>query len=213
MSDIFWVMGSDLLENQPSLPEVLAAGGILPNWVEIAHVITESPAEARAITANIFPISYHWPRGSAQPGFIFHDVLRLLLIREKNLALMAEKDQAAVHFALLASPQAVGRYNLMPHAHVTAWWTLPPLAITALPQKLDKSGFDPELVKWVAGENGLWEQAIATFPDAQPLEQPPKSIIGKLNCLIHQLDRSRSSHGLLLTGSADSPLLATLIER
>ncbi len=213
MSDIFWVIGSDLSESNPSLPDVLAAGGILPNWVEIAHLIAESHEEARGIAPGIFPITYLWSRGATPLGFIFHDVLRLLLIREKNLALLAEKGPAGVHFALLASPQAVGRYNMMPHAHITAWWTLPPLAIAALPQKLDKSGFDPELVKWIVGENGLEEKAINTFPAAQPLDRPPASIIGKLNCLIHQLDQTRTSHGLLLTGSADTPLLATLIER
>ena len=213
MSDIFWVLGSDLGESQPSLAEVIAAAGILPSWIEIAHLIAETPDQAREIAPGIFPITYHWSREDAQPGFIFHDVLRLLLIREKNLALLAEKDQAAVHFVLLASPQALGRYNLMPHAHVTAWWTLPPLALSALPQKLDKSGFDPELVKWVIGENGLGQQAITTFPAARPIEQVPDSIIGKLNCLIHQLDQTKSSHGLLLTGSAGTPLLATLVER
>ncbi len=213
MSDIFWVKGADLSEGHPPLQDVLAASGILSNWIEIVHLIAESPDVARAIAPGIFPITYHWSCGGAEPGFILHDVLRLLLIREKNLALLAENERAVVHYALLASPQAVGRYNLMPHAHVTAWWTLPSLALTALPQKLDKSGFDPALVKWIAGENGLAEQAIATFPEARPLEQPPESIIGKLNCLIRQLDLSRSSHGLLLTGSADTPLLATLVER
>ncbi len=213
MSDIFWVMGSDLSESQATLPEVLAAGGVLPSWVEIAHVISDDENGLAKIAAVSFPITYHWSRGSAQPGFIFHDVLRLLLIREKNLALLAEKDQASLHFVLLASPQAVGRYNLMPHAHITAWWTLPPLAISALPQKLDKSGFDPEQVKWVTGENGLGQKAIETFPAARPVEGVPESIIGKLNCLIHQLDRTRSSHGLLLSGSPSAPLLATLIER
>ncbi len=213
MSDIFWIMGSDLGENHPSLPEILAAGGVLPNWVEIAHLIADSIQEAGEIASGSFHITYRWARQAAQPGFILHDVLRLLLIREKNMALLAEKDASAVHFALLASPQAVGRYNLMPHAHVTAWWTLPPLAMNALPQKLDKSGFDPELVKWVIGENDLGERAIEIFPSARPVEQPPASIISKLNCLIHQLDQTRSSHGLLLTGSAEVPLLATLVER
>ncbi len=213
MSDIFWIMGADLGANQPSLSEMLAAGGVLPNWVEIAHLIAGSPQEAGEIAPGRFTITYHWSRQTAQPGFILHDVLRLLLIREKNMALLAEKDESAVHFAIMASPQAVGRYNLMPHAHVTAWWTLPPLAVNALPQKLDKSGFDPELVKWVVGENGLVEKAVEIFPAARPVEQPPASIISKLNCLIHQLDQTRSSHGLLLTGTADDPLLATLIER
>ncbi len=213
MSDIFWIMGSDLGENQSSLPETLAAGGVLPNWVEIAHLIADSLQEAGGIASANFPITYLWSHQSAQPGFILHDVLRLLLIREKNMALLVEKDPSAIHFALLASPQAVGRYNLMPHAHVTAWWTLPSLAVKALPQKLDKSGFDPELVKWVIGENGLGEKAIEIFPAARAVEQPPASVISKLNCLIHQLDQTRSSHGLLLTGSAENPLLATLIER
>ncbi len=213
MSDIFWIMGTDLDEKQSSLLERMAAGGVMPTWVEIAHLIADSPQEAGEIAAGKFPITYHWSRQMAQPGFILHDVLRLLLIREKNMALLADKDPSGVHFAILASPQAVGRYNLMPHAHVTAWWTLPPLAVNALPQKLDKSGFDPELVKWVTGDFGLGEKAVEIFPSARPLEQPPASIISKLNCLIHQLDQTRSSHGLLLTGSADDPLLATLIER
>ncbi len=213
MSDIFWVMGSDLSEGHPTLTETLAGGGILPGWVEIAHLIAEKTDEAGEIAPGTFPITYLWPFEAARTGFIFHDVLRLLLIREKNLALLAEKDQAVVHFVLLASPQAVGRYNLMPHAHVTGWWTLPPLAMAALPQKLDKSGFDPELVRWVIGENGLGEKAIESFPGARTIDGAPESIIGKLNCLIHKLDQTRSSHGLLLTGSPGAPLLATLIER
>ncbi len=213
MSDIFWITGSDLSESQPTLAAALNNVGVLPGWVETAHMIADQIDQARAIAAGAFPITFLWPRHSGQTGFVLHDVCRSLLIREQNLALLAEQDQEAIHYALLASPQALGRYNLMPHAHIAAWWTLPPSALTALPQKLEKSGFDPELVRWISGEGGLGQNAIVTFPAAQPIEQGPDSLLGKLNFLIHRLDETKCSHGLLLSGLGGAPLLATLVER
>ena len=213
MSDIFWITGSDLSESQPTLAAALNHIGVLPGWVEVAHLIADQIELAREIASGAFPITFLWPLHAGQSGFILHDVCRSLLIREQNLALLAEKDQDVVHFALMASPQALGRYNLMPHAHIAAWWTLPPSALTALPQKLEKSGFDPELVRWISGEGGLGQNAIVTFPAAQPVEQGPDSLLGRLNFLIRRLDETKCSHGLLLSGLAGAPLLATLVER
>ena len=213
MSDIFWITGSDLSESQPTLAAAINQVGVLPSWVEVAHLIADQVEQAREIASGAFPITFLWPRHASQSGFILHDVCRSLLIREQNLTLLAEKDQDAAHFVLLASPQALGRYNLMPHAHIAAWWTLPPMALSALPQKLDKSGFDPELVRWIIGEGGLGQNAIVTFPAAQAVEKGPESLLGKLNLLIQRLDETKCSHGLLLSGSAGTPLLATLVER
>lgn len=213
MSDIFWITGSDLSESLPTLAAALNQARILPGWVEVAHLAADNLEEAREIAAGAFPITFLWPRHAGQSGFVLHDVCRSLLIREQNLALMAEKDQNAVHFALLASPQALGRFNLMPHAHIAAWWTLPPSALSVLPQKLEKSGFDPELVRWISGEGGLGQNAILPFPAAQAVEEGPDSLLGKLNFLIRRLDETKCSHGLLLSGLAGAPLLATLVER
>ncbi len=213
MSDIFWISGSSCNNGPIDLAAALSQVGILPAWIEIAHLMADDIEQAKEITPYTFPATFLWIRQKILPGFIFHDVCRALLIREQNLALLAGKDKIGVHYTLLASPQAVGRYNLMPHAHITAWWALPSSAINALPQKLEKSGFDPSVVGWIVGEGDLGQNAIAVFPAAKPIEGTSDSIIGKLNCLIRHLDQTKCSHGLLLTGSAGSPLLATLIER
>jgi hypothetical protein len=215
MSDIFWVTGTTVEKTKPRLAvaEVLNAAGVQPSWVDQVHWIVEQDSQPEGVTTGLFPVVFHWPRQVLLTDFLLHDVCRSLMIREQNLALIAEEEGGLVHFTVLCSPQSVGRYNLLPHAHIAGWWTLPPTGLTTLPQKLEKSGYDLDCVQWLAGELSLVEQAKLAFPDARLVDQDFLSTIGRLNQLIHRLDKEKCSHGLLLANSLAGPVLATLVER
>jgi hypothetical protein len=215
MSDIFWVTGTTVEKTKPRLAvaEVLNAAGVQPSWVDQVHWIVEQDSQPEGVTTGLFPVVFHWPRQVLLTDFLLHDVCRSLMIREQNLALIAEEEGGLVHFTVLCSPQSVGRYNLLPHAHIAGWWTLPPTGLTTLPQKLEKSGYDLDCVQWLAGELSLVEQAKLAFPEARLVDQGFLSTIGRLNQLIHRLDKEKCSHGLLLANSLAGPVLATLVER
>lgn len=215
MSDIFWVTGITVEKTKPRLAvaEVLNAAGVRPSWVEQVHWIVDQDSQPEGVTAGLFPVVFHWPRQVLLTDFLLHDVCRSLMIREQNLALIAEEEGGLVHFTVLCSPQSVGRYNLLPHAHIAGWWTLPPTGLTTLPQKLEKSGYDLGCVQWLAGEKSLGEQAKLVFPEACLVDQGFLSTIGRLNQLIQRLDEEKCSHGLLLANSLAGPVLATLVER
>lgn len=215
MSDIFWVTGTTVEKTKPrlALAEVLNAAGVQPSWVDQVHWIVEQDSQPEGVTTGLFPVVFHWPRQVLLTDFLLHDVCRSLMIREQNLALIAEEEGGLVHFTVLCSPQSVGRYNLLPHAHIAGWWTLPPTGLTTLPQKLEKSGYDLDCVQWLAGELSLVEQAKLAFPEARLVDQGFLSTIGRLNQLIHRLDKEKCSHGLLLANSLAGPVLATLVER
>jgi len=215
MSDIFWVTGTTVEKTKPRLAvaEVLNAAGVQSSWVDQVHWIVEQDSQPEGVTTGLFPVVFHWPRQVLLTDFLLHDVCRSLMIREQNLALIAEEEGGLVHFTVLCSPQSVGRYNLLPHAHIAGWWTLPPTGLTTLPQKLEKSGYDLDCVQWLAGELSLVEQAKLAFPEARLVDQGFLSTIGRLNQLIHRLDKEKCSHGLLLANSLAGPVLATLVER
>lgn len=215
MSDIFWITGISVEKTKLPLAvtEVLNAAGVRPAWVEQVHWIVEPDSQPENMSNGLFPVVFHWPRQILLTDFLLHDVCRSLMIREQNLALIAEEEGELVHFTVLCSPQSVGRYNLLPHAHIAGWWTLPPTGLSALPQKLEKSGYDLGCVEWLAGEQGLIEQAKLSFSGAGLVDQGLSSTIGRLNQLIHRLDQEKCSHGLLIANALGGPFLATLVER
>jgi hypothetical protein len=213
MSDIFWITGFEIKGSNPGLRDGLESAGIHPAWIEVVHSIMDPADQRMDAPWSEFQAIYRWSRQVLLCDFLLQDACRALLTSEHNLVLLAEKEAGSVHYALLASPQAIGRYNLMPRAHIAAWWTLSPATLPALPQKLEKSGFDRDCVQWVNGEKEIVEQAQMVFPDIQAVKPEQGATIARFNGLIHKLDEKKCSHGFLLAGSNDSPLLATLVER
>lgn len=213
MSDIFWITGTKIENSRPVLEAALQAAGLQPAWIDEAHWISGGDNRSGDIFPEILPVVFRWPRQALLPDFLLHDVCRSLEMRERNLVLIAEEEGGLVHFAVLCSPRSVGHHNLMPHAHIAGWWTLPPDGLHTLPQKLEKSGYDLGCVDWLSGEPGLVAQAQASFPQAKSLEPEPAAITGRMNQLIRRLDEEKCSHGLILAQTGNGPLLATLVER
>ena len=213
MEDIFWITGSSIDNSEALLAEALNSAGVQPAWIDGMHWISDQNSQPAAQSNGRFPLIFHWPQQCLPVDFLLHDACRALSLREQNLVLIAEEEGSRLHYAVLSSPQAVGRFNLMPKAHIAAWWTLPLASMKTLPNKLEKSGFDQGCVRWMAGEAGLLEQAQGAFPDSRPVGGDSVSTIGRLNSIIRRLDEEKCSHGLLLSSPENGPLLATLVER
>ena len=213
MDDIFWITGSGIEKSESALVEALKSAGLNSAWIDGMHWIADLNGQSPIQPNGHFPLVFHWPGQGLLANFLLHDACRALSMREQNLALIAEEEGSQLHFSVLASPQAVGRFNLMPRAHIAAWWSLPLASIKSLPNKLEKSGYDLGCVQWLAGEAGLLEQAHDSFPDGRPVRSDSITTTGRLNGIIRRLDEEKCSHGLLLSSPHNGPLLATLIER
>ncbi|WP_322508369.1 hypothetical protein [Anaerolinea sp.] len=85
-----------------------------PAWLQVAHWLGEvHPEELEAIP------HYLWGAGLPQMHLALHAVLRSLREGEVDLCLFLEVDARGTAAFLLGSPQAVGRWNLPPHARLT----------------------------------------------------------------------------------------------
>jgi hypothetical protein len=213
VSDIFWIKGATIEKTPAALGDAVEAAGIQRAWIEEAHWVGGPAYDFHVFVNGFHHVVYRWQPGALLPDFLLHSACRLLELRERSLLLIAEEEGDLLHFAVLCSPRAVGQYNLMPHAHIAGWWALPPDGLASLPQKLEKSGYDLSCVDWMTGDPALIAAAQTAFPNAQPLEGAPSAATGRLNLLIHRLDEYKCSHGLMLGGGAEGPLLATLVER
>ena len=214
MSDIFWIAGASIWKSPAAVKAALEKAGVQPAWIEEAHWILERDNPDGNYIINGAPaVVFQWKNGSLLPDYLLHNACRSMELRERNLVLLVEEEGDGLQFAVLCSPRAIGMYNLMPHAHIAGWWAVPPSGAAALPQKLEKSGFDESCVTWLSGEMAVVQQAQALFPGAQLLDSSLASVAGRLNHLVHKLDEAKCSHGLLLGKANGGPLLATLVER
>jgi len=214
MSDIFWIAGASIGKSPAALKAALEEAGVQPAWIEEAHCILKKDNPDGNYMINGAPaVVFQWKEGSLLPDYLLHNACRSMELRERNMVLLVEEDGDSLQIAILCSPRAIGMYNLMPHAHIAGWWAVPPGGAAALPQKLEKSGFDESCVTLLSGEPALLQQVQALFPGSQPLDTSLASVSGRLNHLVHKLDEANRSLGLLLGMANGGPLLATLVER
>jgi hypothetical protein len=199
MPDIFWLGGfslhGDFLAGLRSL-------GLKSEWVQEAHLLGEAPE--LPVTA-----AYHWPGQVSSAHRLLHFTSQALQSADLDLLLLADVDQVTA----LASPQAIGRWNLNPRANLCERFSyspqllpeqfLPMLAVHMLVAEIDpeQSGCASSL------EQARFELAPA-FPTIEWLEGLGSGLVSQLNQLCTALEERSSTLGLLF-----SPGLATVIER
>jgi hypothetical protein len=209
MSDIFWIEHGEII----TLPDVtgssLRQGGVQPVWVQVTYWIGEPPAVELPGRAPLF---YCWPAEPGLAAFLLQDALHVLKLREHHLVTLVEEKEGRIDQAVLASPRAIGQYNLYPKARIAGWWALPPGGSAGLPQCLEAAGYEPSAMRWLAGDAGLVDEGVRYFPGAKVLNDGPTGTMAALNRLVAAVVESRQDLGLLVCQSGKGPILVTLVE-
>ncbi len=199
MNDVFWLGGFPL---QDDVNEGLRALGLKAEWVQEMHVLGDAPEGSGKMI-------YHWPGQVAPAHRLLHFACQALHSGDLDLLVLLNGGEAAV----LASPRAAGRWNLIPRASLSARFsyapgTLPAQFLPALALQLLAGEIDPE-GPGCASELEQAEFSLApAFPAVVWLEHQADSLIPGLNHLCTALESRPAELGLLF-----SPGLVTVIER
>jgi hypothetical protein len=201
MSEIYWFVGGS---GDPSA--VLQRAGVRAAWLDEVHRL--DPGEP----LNLIGLNAPWFAWDARSP-ADHKLLLLassqLLAASRRLILLLQGDSCV----LLGSPEAVGRYNLLPKARLLAHY---------------ESGSEPPLADWLAavltdqpdpeGEPPPAPGLIALAGDAPVASELPlpaleaAPLLAALNQLVMAL-QSGDPAGLLVSLPAAGPRLATRVER
>lgn len=199
MADIFWLGGFTLRDD---FYMGLASLGLKPEWVQEAHVLDDS-------TTVPLKTIYRWPEQAIPAHRLLHFACQALQSADLDLLLLAGKDQAAV----LASPRAVGRWNLLPRANLRARFSYAPdlepaKFLPALAVQLLATEIDPEQPGCAVALEPAEFALAPAFPAIEWLEPTQVGAVAQLNRLCTALEERSTALGLFL-----SPGLATVIER
>lgn len=199
MPDVFWLGELSLLPDEFSTG--LRELGLRADWIQEAHLLGETidvPVKA----------AYHWPEEPAATHRLLHFACQALQSGDLDLLLLTNGSRAAA----LASPKAVGRWNLLPRASLSARFSYPPGTppdefLPALALHLASAEIDSEQAGCAAAA-GQFEFPLApAFPAVDWLENS-SDLLGQLNRVCAALEGRPANLGLLF-----SPGLATVIER
>jgi very-short-patch-repair endonuclease len=113
MSEVYWLGGADQAGWQAEISRL----GVRPAWIEEVHWVGMEAQPGWLVQAPAFS----WPPLEGLEARLAQDAARLILSAERSLVLLAAPGGAA----LLASPRAVGRLNLVPAVRLEAWGALP----------------------------------------------------------------------------------------
>ena len=249
MSEAYWIAGFDGRAglNAPAqynmaaaFHELLQRAGVRQGWVQQVHWITgpdgwastpgadksaSAPVSPRAADSG-FPEStpfFQWP---CQPQFehsLLHSCSRVLMMEEAQVILAGQAGGGGSLSAIcMASPRAIGRYNILPQARLAARLVVsPPYRTEVLPSlraRLEADGYEPDSIEWLALAN-LPDTDIygdlESFPHAErvAMEADFDGAIPRLNGLVQALVESGAERGLLVSAVPGAPVLATLVER
>ncbi|TLM99571.1 hypothetical protein FDZ74_17815 [bacterium] len=199
MNDVFWLGDFSL---QGSVNEGLHTLGLKAEWVQEMHVMGDAP-EVSGKTI------YRWPGQVAPAHRLLHFACQALHSGDLDLLVLLNGGEGAV----LASPRAAGRWNLVPRASLSARFSYAPGTLTAqflpaLALQLLAGEIDPERSGWAAALEQAEFSLTPAFPAVEWLDQQADSLIPGLNRLCTALEARSAALGLLF-----SPGLATVIER
>ncbi len=191
---------------------------IAAGWHDAARLaLSEAGVRSRA------PVFY-WPSETLLDHLLLHDAARSVMVQDCHLTIFGQQDASGASLGLLASPTAVGRYNLMPRARLDARLALNPgkrsQTLAALYQVLERRDLEPHSTAWFAAcsDVGLDElqEDHHTFPDARwltPPARPQAGVTFRLAQLVEKLEEENAGQGLLISAQPGQPVLATLVQR
>lgn len=212
-SETYWFAGGEYELMAAGLPHHLAAVGIQPAWIEEIHWV--APAGV-ALPDLGTPAPVCWWPPESRLHRLLHFSLSDLQTGVLELVLLAEIYADQVNFALLGSPPAAGRRNLLPRFRLTAIPNAP--GIPGLPRLLfwrgwlEKMLLDPLDLAWVTAPDVAEQDLSSVFPNSKNLQTSQEyRFLGRLHQFLAHLDQNSSQLGLLI--DTTHPRTATLVER
>ncbi len=120
-----------------------------------------------------------------QDHFLLQAAGRAVMLEQRSLAVIVEEKQGKLAALALASPRAVGRYNLLPHARLVF---LPSLQSSAAPEEMAARLLEPvqlplDQVAWLADTG----------------KRAAGGAVQLINRLVKKLDKNKGSYALLVS--------------
>jgi hypothetical protein len=201
VSEVYWVCGGEISGATELIDLLQAQAGIRPSWVEELHWLATAPAQTQNPEAG-FPASlpfFQWEMPGMQDHFLLQAAGRAVMLEQRSLTVIVEAKQGKLAALALASPRAVGRYNLLPHARLVF---LPSLQLSEPPEQSAVHLLEPvqlslDQVTWLA-DNG---------------KRAAGGTVQLINRLVKKLDKNKGSYALLASLTPQGQALGTLIER
>lgn len=198
MPDVFW------LGELPLRPDGFDAGlrrlGLKIDWVQEVHTLGDAlkiPIEA----------VYRWPGELTAAHRLLHFACQALQTGDLDVLLLAAGETSTV----LASPRAVGRWNLLPRANLSARFSYPPGTspdgfLPALALQMAAAQIDTQAAGLASAPGGKPFALAPAFPAAAWLKADANLPAG-LNRLCAAVEAQSAAFGLLF-----SPGLASVVE-
>jgi hypothetical protein len=204
------------------LPDLFEQKRLPYRGVQEIHIFGEPQAASQFIPGETLSASacFTWPGSGHLVHYVIQSSCRAITCAERDMVLITEIFEGGAAVLLLASPSAVGKYNITPRArfalHLNLAGSVPSL-YPAVQSSIETAGEDPREVFWLTdqGQPAPGSQNDS-FPNIQQISPDPVlpgfgSLL--LNRLVDQLERSRHRFGLWVSKEAGQPYLVTLMER
>ncbi len=212
MSEVYWIAGAQNWEASQGIDAWLARIGLKPTWIDEIFWLSSPGAP---VFSNLPDRSRQWDVTAATAHRLLQLILSDLLCGKNDFVVLVESRGQTISLAALATPQAVGRYNLLPAGRLAALSGLhqgqpAPEIVKAVMANLAEFELEPESVSCLASANGSGLNLTPNFTQAQLLKLPGDAgLVESILALRDALKNQPAKTGLLFYGESS---LATLLE-
>lgn len=220
----FW-LASAVLPRSETVTGWLKSQRLQPRWIDEVIRLTESGPENDLDLIGLEPNvpEFRWNSDQVNEQFIFHAACREVAVDDRNLILLLSGQSRQTTAVLLASPAAVGMYNLIPEAYVEELISLrlPGTEVELFPileSALLKKQRKPAQLKAICLVNAAGkrpvkaETAFASAGWVKP-QNPAAGALAACHELVGALAQKELTNGLAAEVTAAGQLFATWIER
>jgi hypothetical protein len=201
VSEVYWVWSGEITDAAELSGLMQAQAGIRPGWVDELHWLFASLAQSGNLVED-FPTNlphFRWEMPGMQDCNLLQSAGRAVMLEQSGLVVIVEEKRGRFAALALASPRAVGRYNLLPRARLIF---LPSLQLRATPEQAAARLLEPvqlslDQVTWLA----------------DPKEPEAAGALGLVNELVNKLDASKGNYALLASLTPQGLALGSLVER
>ena len=220
----FWLTSSVLADSQ-SINDWLKSERVQPRWIDEVIRITDNGAEDSLIVSGIgvgVP-QINWASRLYSEHLFLQAACREIEVGERRLILLLSDSGGQRAGVLLASPSAVGMYNLMPQAYLEELFSLrlpdaDAQVLEILSSELLKKERKAAQVKALLLVQAQAKRPVKAETDFSGAAwvKPVNPAAGSLSAchdLVQALMGKKQANGLAVEVAADRQLFATWIER
>lgn len=215
---------------RPMLLDLFNRAGLQPQRLQEIHWCGGDPdywltSLIEQVGFSVDIARFQWPVAPLISHFVMQNAARSIETGARDLILLSQVSGDRVAALLLASPAAVGRYNLAPRARIAACFSIgldskqragsPEAFLESGRSVIEKNGEDLAEVHLLAAERPPSNKAVGeVFPSASWLNPSVRGgDYALLDALVSRLEEEKQHFGLLLSTGPQNTGLATLVER